>query len=229
MFPEKPHPLVRNASYYVGYIYNNPVGYVGLGYGMQQEGLLSTLFDQKSGIELGDYSEIVRSYCRTEYKNSPSRLMSIVLRLLKKYTDKKFVYTTGAGYQGLTGRIYQATNFDYIGNSRSDSAVYYIPEIGYVHARSFSHRYPTQSLKSLIKIFPTIYRVRCSMFRYIYFLRDKGRLLKHAKFKIEKYPKIEDYPVEWNDGNGWFKVDNKMLYNKIVSLSGSGRYASVIQ
>jgi len=219
-FPDRPHPLIATAKYFEFTVYNQPVGYIGLSHGVSHRNLLPTLFDCELTVD--DYWEIVRSYCRQKYKNMPSKMLSIILKLLKKHTKKKFVYTTGAGYQGLTGRIYQAANFLYIGKFMT--RIFYLPGVGYLHTRSFGDRYHTCNYKKLLKIYPTL-KVRIApVFRYIYFLKDKEQLMKHAKFEALPYPERESIVIKEIDAHSSRYITYKEAYDKIASLKSNSRF-----
>lgn len=214
-FPERPHPLPSTLKYFIFLNEGTPIGYIGLGYGISQRELLTTLFDYP--LKIADYWEICRSYTKPEFKNAPSAMLGAILRMLKKYSNKKFIYTTGAGFQGLTGRIYQAANFKYIGYLNAD--IWYIKGLGYIHTRSMRHRYIHADRVFIKKIYPTIVKRFAPIFRYIYFLKNENELMVHAKFKILSYPKREDIKVIEDDLNGNKKEIHYLdAYDRIASL-----------
>lgn len=184
LFPERPHPLPPRHRYFLYSVDGVPLGYTGFGYGLQQQKMLKMLFT--TPMTVGDSYEITRSYCRRGYPNAPSRMLGIALRMMRKHTKRRMIYTTGAGFQGLTGRIYQASNFIYAGAFWS--YMYFVPGVGYVHPRSITHRYRTSALKVLARIFPGIRRRDAPIFRYVYLLRDEAALMSTAVFKREPYP-----------------------------------------
>lgn len=216
LFPDRPHPLLGQLRYFLFTLDNKPVGYVGLGYGLQQKNILNKLFSIELNIE--DYYEIVRSYARHKHKNAPSQMLGIMLKMLKKHTNKKFIYTTGAGFQGLTGRIYQASNFKYIG--KFNTTIYYLPKMGYIHSRSFTNRYIHVSNKELRKTFPNIKKRHAPIYRYLYFLKNESELMKFAKFKVLPYPKREEMEIWEEDlfGGNKKKINYKDAYSHILSL-----------
>ena len=219
-FPDCPFCLINTGRYFEFLIDRKPVGFIGLSRGISNRGLLTTLFD--CPLKIDDYYEIVRSYCRHEYKNMPSKMLGIMLRMLKKYSDKKFIYTTGAGYLGVTGRIYQAANFLYVGQFRTRA--FYIKGVGYVHSRSFGGRYGSCSYPYLVKIFPDLKIRYAPIYRYLYFLKDREELMKHARFKILPYPKREEMKIVEKDLNGEREINYKDAYDKIVSLKANSKY-----
>ncbi len=121
--------------------------------------------------------------------NSESRVISVCLRYLRKYTSLKFITTYADPAQGHVGTIYQATGWLYTGLSEA-TPKFDIGDGVARHSRSLSHAFGSHSLKYLyerglkIKTLPQI-----SKHRYIYFLdRDYRNKLKSPELP---YPKKE--------------------------------------
>ena len=111
--------------------------------------------------------------------NSESRVISVCLRYLKKYTTLKFIITYADPAQGHAGIIYQATGWLYTGLSEA-TPKFDIGDGLARHSRSLAQAFGSHSLKYLsgrglkIKVLPQIPK-----HRYIYFLdRDYRNKLK---------------------------------------------------
>ncbi len=125
--------------------------------------------------------------------NSESRVISVCLRYLKKYTTLKFIMTYADPAQGHVGTIYQATGWLYTGLSEA-TPKFDIGDGVARHSRSLAHAFGSHSLKYLsghglkIKVLPQI-----SKHRYIYFLDQNYR----NRLKIPALP----YPKKETNGN----------------------------
>lgn len=214
LFPERPHPLSSRHTYFLFFIGQDAVGYVGLGYGVKQSELLSTLFRDPPDVSC--YRELVRTYCRRTFRNAPSQMLAATVRLMRQRTKLSFLYTTGAGFQGLTGRIYQAANFKFIGSFRSH--VYYLPGRGYIHPRSANGRYSRAGLGALRGVFPDLVKRVSPIFRYIYFLRDEADLMARARFTVQPNPRREDIVITEHDGVTVRRLSYEQAYAPIVPL-----------
>ncbi len=121
--------------------------------------------------------------------NSESRVISVCLRYLKKYTSLKFIITYADPAQGHVGTIYQATGWLYTGLSEA-TPKYDIGDGVARHSRSLSHAFGSHSLKFLserglkIKVLPQIPK-----HRYIYFLDQNYQ--NRLKTPALPYPKKE--------------------------------------
>ena len=121
--------------------------------------------------------------------NSESRVISVCLRYLRKYTTLKFIITYADPAQGHVGTIYQASSWLYIGLSEA-TPKYDIGDGVARHSRSLAHAFGSHSLKYLsghglkIKILPQIPK-----HRYIYFLDQNYR--NRLKTPALPYPKKE--------------------------------------
>ncbi len=121
--------------------------------------------------------------------NSESRVISVCLRYLRKYTTLKFILTYADPAQGHVGTIYQATGWLYTGLSEATPKL----DIGdgiARHSRSLAHAFGSHSLKYLserglnVKVLPQIPK-----HRYIYFLDQDYR--NRLKAPALPYPKRE--------------------------------------
>ncbi|MFC1968146.1 DNA methyltransferase [Chloroflexota bacterium] len=121
--------------------------------------------------------------------NSESRVISVCLRYLKKYTTLKFIMTYADPAQGHVGTIYQATDWLYTGLSEA-TPKFDIGDGIARHSRSLAHAFGSHSLKYLsehglkVKVLPQI-----SKHRYIYFLDKNYR--NRLKNPALPYPKKE--------------------------------------
>ncbi len=121
--------------------------------------------------------------------NSESRVISVCLRYLRKYTTLKFIMTYADPAQGHVGTIYQATGWIYTGLSEA-TPKFDIGDGVPRHSRSLAHAFGSHSLKYLsrrglkIKVLPQIPK-----HRYIYFLDQYYR--NKLKTPALPYPKKE--------------------------------------
>ena len=121
--------------------------------------------------------------------NSESRVISVCLRYLRKYTTLKFIMTYADPAQGHVGTIYQATGWLYTGLSEA-TPKFDIGDGVARHSRSLAHAFGSHSLKYLserglkIKVLPQIPK-----HRYIYFLDQDYR--NRLKVPALPYPKKE--------------------------------------
>ncbi len=121
--------------------------------------------------------------------NSESRVISVCLRYLRKYTTLKFIITYADPAQGHVGVVYQASGWVYTGLSEATPR-FDIGDGVARHSRSLSQAFGSHSLKYLsgqglkIKVLPQIPK-----HRYIYFLDPKYR--NRLKTPVLPYPKKE--------------------------------------
>ncbi len=122
--------------------------------------------------------------------NSESRVIGIALRLLRKYSPAKFVLTYADPSQGHLGRIYQATNWLYLGKSQSRKLI----DVGdgkLRHTRTLSHRLGSSSFEFVKALAPEAKTVsRMPKHKYIYFLDPSWR--NRLRAPILSYPKEND-------------------------------------
>ncbi len=125
--------------------------------------------------------------------NSESRVISVCLRYLRKYTALKFITTYADPAQGHVGTIYQATGWLYTGLSKA-TPKFDIGDSIARHSRSLAHAFGSHSLRCLserglnVKVLPQIPK-----HRYIYFLDQDYR----NRLKTPSLP----YPKKETDGN----------------------------
>ena len=81
-------------------------------------------------------------------RNSASRVLGIVMRVLRRHTRLLFVLTYADPARGHTGAIYQATNWLYTGLSEG-TPLYDLGDGVPRHSRSLGHAYGTRSLAYL--------------------------------------------------------------------------------
>jgi hypothetical protein len=121
--------------------------------------------------------------------NSESRVISVCLRYLRKYTALKFIITYADPAQGHVGTIYQATGWIYTGLSEA-TPQFDIGDGVARHSRSLAHAFGSHSLKYLsgcglkIKVLP-----RIPKHRYVYFLDKNCR--NRLRALVLPYPKKE--------------------------------------
>ncbi len=121
--------------------------------------------------------------------NSESRVISVCLRYLRKYTTLKFIMTYADPAQGHVGTIYQATGWLYTGLSEA-TPKFDIGDGISRHSRSLAHAFGSHSLKYLserglnVKVLPQIPK-----HRYIYFLDKNCR--NKLRAPMLPYPKKE--------------------------------------
>ncbi len=121
--------------------------------------------------------------------NSESRVISVCLKYLRKYTSLKFITTYADPAQGHVGTIYQATGWIYTGLSEA-TPKFDIGDGVARHSRSLAHAFGSHSLKYLsehglkVKVLPQIPK-----HRYVYFL-DKT-FSNRLRAPVLPYPKKE--------------------------------------
>jgi len=122
-------------------------------------------------------------------QNSESRVISVCLRYLKKYTTLKFITTYADPTQGHVGTIYQATGWLYTGLSEA-TPKFDIGDGIARHSRSLASAFGSHSLRYLserglnVKVLPQIPK-----HRYIYFLDKNYR--NRLRAPVLPYPKKE--------------------------------------
>jgi len=235
---DHPHaPAVpKSAKYYIaGYLGKRLCGLAIWGWGIDPRKTPQHLFNNHiTGI--ANYLELCRffvyDWCP---KNTASAFLCATHRILKKYCPQlDYLYTYAAGFQGLIGTIYQASNYKYIGAVPCTNFVY-IPSVGLLHPIALWHRYNTPNLSFMQTIYPDAVLWRGYNFRYIYFLCNSHRyaeLMRNANFQIiKKYPTQNDIRIWTVDGRGNKKQVNIDFAKTVpvVSLKarGSGVNSSI--
>ena len=145
------------------------------------------------GAEPPDCLVLTRLWLGDELpRNSESRMIGQILRILKRSTDVKFIVTYADPAHGHVGTIYQATNWVYTGLSEATSML----ETGdgvIHHSRSLAYNFGTHNTGFLTARGLDIKKVSTHpKHRYIYFLDRsyRDRLLK----PVFPYPKHEEEP-----------------------------------
>ncbi len=147
-------------------------------------------FSLVAGASPDDCLTLTRLWLSEELpSNSESRVISVCLRYLRKYTTLKFIITYADPAQGHVGTIYQATSWLYTGLSEA-TPKFDIGDGVARHSRSLAHAFGSHSLKYLsgrglkVKVLPQIPK-----HRYIYFLDKNCR--NRLKATVLPYPKKE--------------------------------------
>jgi hypothetical protein len=121
--------------------------------------------------------------------NSESRVISIVLRALKKNTTLKFLISYADPSQGHIGTIYQATGWLYTGLS-SAMPLYDMGDGIQRHSRSVSYAFGSHSTKYFAEHGINVKLIAQSQkHRYLYFLDPQWRA--RLKGPVLPYPKKE--------------------------------------
>jgi hypothetical protein len=202
--------LPRLTKKYIGYYEGSElVGVVTLGWGTQPLQTIQKIFHNHTFITT-DYYEIGKMCFRPDKNNSGtfgSRAISMLIKWLKKNTNVKFLYTLADGIMGKCGFVYQASNFQYIGNFKTD--VYMDRTTGEkIHPRSAKQLCKENARwESKEKVFwlthsfcehKGIDRIRGLMFRYMYPLDKESRkiLQSYTEYNNLKNPKEDDLLFE---------------------------------
>ena len=120
-------------------------------------------------------------------KNSESRVLAVVLRLLARHTRLKFIFTYADPTAGHLGTIYQAGGWLYTGVS-GPSVLYDLGDGVGRHSRTFGHALGTRSLHYLRRHGTKVSPIeRPGKHRYLYFL-DKAWSDK-LTVPVRPYPK----------------------------------------
>jgi hypothetical protein len=227
---EHPHAsaVPKSAKYYFGgYIDGRLCGVAIWGWGIQPRKTPQHLFsDNVTGI--ANYLELCRFFV---YDWCPPCTASAFLcathRIIKRHCPQiDYLYTYAAGFQGLVGIIYQASNYKYIG--RKLCKMTYLPNMGLVHDMTLWHRYNTHSLSFVRTIYPDAKLWLGYNFCYIYFPCSQERqaeLMRHAKFTICEYPDEQDVMIWLEDENGTKEKIDVAFAKKVplVNLKTRGR------
>jgi len=213
-----PHaPSLPNSSkYYLALFINNIFrGLAVWGYGIKPKQTPITLFGKKYNNNVKDYLELCRFFIDNDNvpQHTASKFLAINHRLLKKFTNVKYLFTYAAGFQGLIGTIYKASGYEHI--TKHKTTLIYIPEIkAMVHPMSFWHRYNIKmafgkkGFVELKEIFPNA-KIWCGHnYRYLYWLcdkKEKEKLMSTARFELVKPPTKEDIEIWFEDENGFIE------------------------
>ncbi|MBI2858117.1 MAG: DNA methyltransferase [Chloroflexi bacterium] len=123
-------------------------------------------------------------------KNSESRVLSVVLRSLRRHTELKFVLAYSDPAAGHIGVVYQATNWLYTGLS-SAMPLYDLGDGVIRHSRSLAHGCGTHATGYFAAREIDIGLVpQAPKHRYVYFLDRRWQ--SRLRAPVLPYPKMED-------------------------------------
>jgi hypothetical protein len=221
--------LPRLTKEYIGVFENNNlIGVITLGWGTQPLQTITKLF-YKHKLKSFDYYEIGKMCFLPEVNNSNygSRIMSILVKWVKKNTDTLFLYTLADGIMGKCGYVYQASNFKYIGNFKT--SVYFDNNSGEkIHPRSAKQLCIENAIyANKKKVFwlthdfcehKNIDKINGLMFRYIYPLSRKAMkiLNEYPEYLNNKNPKEGDLVFEKRVCKGSFEKIGQPDFNMNV-------------
>lgn len=188
-----------NKAFLGGFIEDELVGFMSLGYGTQPKNTIKKMFPS---LDVADYFEIGR-LCMIEQmpKNSESHFISQCITFIKEhFPEKKILYTWADGMLNRPGYIYQAANFLFGGFIWTDC---YITDEGEVlHPRScnvYGGRLEMKKMENVKQYFGM-------QLRYAYFLcnhKERKRLLKESPLLWSyDYPKNQDLKWRVKDVGG---------------------------
>jgi hypothetical protein len=186
------------------FINDEIVGAATLGWGTQPKLTINKLVP---GLVTEDYYELGKFAMNEDMpKNSESQFLSLIIKWMKKNTDKLYLFTWADGIMGKPGYIYQASNFLYGGYRWSD--VYLSSKGEKIHPRSARKFYDENSqmegrhvnwLTTRYMLEKGLRHIRGRQFRYIYPLNRRAKkLLETSQFNwTTDYPKDTD--LKWRD------------------------------
>lgn len=218
--------LPRLTKLYLGvFEEDNIIAVITLGWGTQPLQTIKKIF-YNHDLKTKDYYEIGKMCFipKINSSNYGSRIISNLVRWLKKNTDIKFLYTLADGIMGRCGFIYQASNFTYIGSFKT--SVYMDRETKEkIHPRSAKElcieNAEHENKKKVFWLthnfceYKGIDKINGLMFRYIYPLNKKSKkiLKSYLKYNNNKNPKEKDLVFERRIRNGKFIKIDKPKFN----------------
>ena len=114
--------LPRLTKHYLGVFDGDAmIGAITLGWGTQPLQTIKKLFPDHN-YKTEDYIEIGKMCFAPHVNNdsfSGSKIMSLLVKWLKRNTVYSFLYTLADGIMGRCGYVYQASNFQYIGSFKT--------------------------------------------------------------------------------------------------------------
>ena len=206
--------LPRLTKLYLGvYEEGELLGVISLGWGTQPLQTIKYIFN-KHDLKTKDYYEIGKMCFLPKINNSNygSRILSLLIRWLKKNTDILFLYTLADGIMGKCGYVYQASNFKYIGKFKT--SVYLDLETNEkIHPRSAKQLcIENAEYEGKKKVFwltdnfckyKGIDKINGLMFRYIYPLnKEAKKILK--EYEVFANPKDVDLLFQRRVSKGKF-------------------------
>jgi hypothetical protein len=231
--------LPRLTKWYLGYYEDQTlVGVVTLGWGTQPLQTIEKIFYNDS-VKTTDYFEIGKM-CFSPDKNGTnfgSQAIKLLISWTKENTDVKFIYTLADGIMGKCGFVYQAANFKYIGNFKTD--VYMDRTTGEkIHPRSAKQLCIENAVyENKDKIFwlthnfceyKKIDRIRGLMFRYIYPLSKSSRKMldKYTEYSGLKNPKEPDLLFEKRVDVGQYEIIPQPKFNMNIFNHNYQKYSN---
>lgn len=231
--------LPRLTKFYLGYYENGVlVGVVTLGWGTQPLQTIKKILHNHDVVTT-DYYEIGKM-CFLPEKNGNnfgSTAMKLLIDWAKKNTSVKFIYTMADGIMGKCGFVYQASNFKYLGNFKTD--VYMDRQTGEkMHPRSIKGLHiENAQMIGKDKVFwltrdfcekKGIDRIRGLMFRYIYPLDKKSRKMldSYPEYQNLKNPKETDLLFERRLLAGGYEVIPQPKFNMNIFTHNYQKYST---
>lgn len=221
--------LPRLTKWYLGYYDDERlVGVITLGWGTQPLQTIEKIF-YNDEVVTTDYFEIGKM-CFSPDKNGSnfgSQAIKLLIAWAKENTNAKFIYTLADGIMGKCGFVYQASNFKYIGNFKTDV---YMDRITHekIHPRSAKQLCIENAQRDgKDKIFwlthdfceyKGIDRIRGLMFRYIYPLNKQAKKMidKYSEYSNLKNPKEKDLLFERRVQVGEYQKIPQPVFNMNV-------------
>jgi hypothetical protein len=215
--------LPQSAKYHlVAYMDGNAMGLASWGWGVVPRRTIKSLFGME---DTSLYLELCRFFMfEGTPKFAESKFLSYTIRLLFKNLPKlKFVYTYAAGFQGLIGTIYKATNFHYIGKHLM-KGLHIIPNVGLVHDMAIYNRYKHVIKGTHRQVLQHFHPDAKTLFGYnfVYLMfRDKkteDEMMPKASFKILPYPTEDEIRIWDSDGKEYTRTEiDKLSIIKLPS------------
>lgn len=148
--------------------------------------------------------ELVRLWCKDGTgKNTESYSISKSFDWIKKNLPKIKCILSYADDEYHTGKIYQATNFLYLGrtselNIMPNFSISLTKPYNWIHSRTVFQKYGSHNIEHLkTRIGKTFWRKKeASKFKYVYFLcskKEKVEYLKNLKQSSKPYPKDNNF------------------------------------
>lgn len=199
--------LPKLNKYFLGFYENNVLqGVMTLGWGTRPLHTIKLIFPT---LGTQDYLEIGRM-CMTDEmeRGSESQMIKACIKWLKRnHREVKVLFTWADGMLGKCGYVYQASNFMYIGYSKTDI---YIKDGYKIHPRQTRALFRNGEDDKRITVRPTVeqqikygiehYRGRQYKYVRVFCGRvEKKFLMRSALFEVEKPPKDND--LYWEKQN----------------------------
>ncbi|WBF05328.1 methylcarbamoylase mom protein [Psychrobacter phage vB_PmaS_Y8A] len=208
--------LPRLTKHYLGvFDGDRMVGAMTLGWGTQPLQTITKILD-KHDYKTNDYIEIGKMCFSPDMNNnsfSGSKIMSLLVKWLKRNTAYSFLYTLADGIMGKCGYVYQASNFKYLGSFKT--SVYKDTNTGEkIHPRSAKQLcLENAAYENKKKVFwlthdfceyKGIEKINGLMFRYILPLNKQSKKVL-AEYDSKPYPKDSDLHFSKRVSKGKFE------------------------